>query len=68
MSLSSTPPARQETEIAPAGSDYAIGEGITHAQFGDVLVTAIDGEKLTIKFSDGRTKVIVDYYAKHRSE
>ena len=27
-------------------------------------MTAVDGEKLTIKFADGRVKQIVDYYVK----
>ena len=34
--------------------------------FGDGTVTAVDGDKLLIKFKDGRVKQIVDYYVKHR--
>jgi hypothetical protein len=29
-------------------------------------VTAIDADKLTIKFADGQVKQIVDYYVKRR--
>jgi hypothetical protein len=46
---------------------YAAGERVSHPLFGDGTVTAVDGDKLTIKFQDGRVKQIVDYYAKHRS-
>lgn len=35
--------------------------------FGDGTVTAIDADKLTIKFEDGRIKQIVDYYVKRRA-
>ena len=48
-------------------SGYAIGDPISHPQFGDGAVTAIDGEKLTIQFADGRVKQILDYYVKRRS-
>jgi hypothetical protein len=47
-------------------SGYAIGDPISHSQFGDGVITAIDGEKLTIKFTDGRVKQILDYYVKRR--
>jgi hypothetical protein len=47
-------------------SDYAIGEGVTHPQFGDGTVTDIESDKLTIAFADGRTKQIVDYYVTRR--
>jgi hypothetical protein len=45
-------------------SEYAIGEDVTHPQFGDGTVTDIESDKLTVKFADGRTKQIVDYYVK----
>jgi hypothetical protein len=47
---------------------YAAGDRITHPQFGDGTVTAIDADKLTIKFADGRVKQIVDYYVKRREQ
>jgi len=34
--------------------------------FGEGVVKAIDGERLTIRFKDGRVKQILDYYVKHR--
>ena len=37
-------------------------------RFGDGIVTAVDGEKLTIKFADGREKQILDYYLKRRGK
>jgi DNA helicase II / ATP-dependent DNA helicase PcrA len=53
-------------EVAAIISDYAIGDVVTHPQFGDGTVTAVDGVKLSIEFSDGRTRVIVDDYVKRR--
>jgi hypothetical protein len=47
-------------------SKYAVGDDVVHPQFGDGIVTDIDGDKLTIKFADGRVKQIVDYYVKRR--
>jgi DNA helicase-2/ATP-dependent DNA helicase PcrA len=58
--------ARKEIQAAPVVSDYAIGDDVIHPQFGDGAVTAIEGEKLTIKFADGRVKQILDYYVKRR--
>jgi len=47
-------------------SGYAVGDRISHQQFGDGVVTGIDGEKLTIQFGDRRVKQILDYYVKRR--
>jgi hypothetical protein len=47
-------------------SGYAIGDRKSHQQFGDGVFAAIDGEKLTIQFGDGRVKQILDYYVKRR--
>ncbi len=46
---------------------FAIGDDVVHPQFGDELVTDIKGNKLTIKFADGRVKQILDYYVKRRA-
>jgi hypothetical protein len=45
---------------------YAAGDRVSHPQFGDGTVTAIEADKLTIKFEDGRVKQIVDCYVKRR--
>jgi hypothetical protein len=43
---------------------YAMRDLIFHPLFGEGVITAIDGEKLTIKFGDGRVKQILDHYVK----
>jgi len=45
---------------------YAIGDDIAHPMFGDGTVTDTDGDKIMIKFADGRVKQILDYYVKRR--
>jgi hypothetical protein len=45
-------------------SIFAIGEPVSHPQFGDGSVTAIDGGKLTIAFVDHQVRQILDYYVK----
>jgi hypothetical protein len=47
-------------------TEYAVGDDIAHPQFGDGTVTDTDGDKLTIKFADGRVKQILDSYVKRR--
>ena len=37
-------------------SSYTTRAAVSHPQFGHGIVTAIDGDKLTIKFADGRVK------------
>ena len=60
--------AQPEAERPAAkATGYAAGELVSHPLFGDGTVTAVDGDKLTIEFKDGRVKQIVDYYVKHRS-
>ena len=54
--------------LGTSTAGYAIGDRVSHQKFGDGVVTALDGEKLTIRFADGRTKQIIDYYVKHRSK
>ena len=53
----------QDTSTA---SEYSIGDRVSHHQFGNGVVTTLDGDKLTIKFADGRVKQILDYYVKRR--
>jgi hypothetical protein len=52
--------------IATAGHGYADGSKISHPMFGDGTVTAVDGDKLLIKFKDGRVKLIVAAFVKPR--
>ena len=53
---------RAEAEV----TGYAIGAKITHPQFGDGTVAAVEADKLTIKFRDGRVRQILDFYVKRR--
>ena len=75
--LSSTNTALKKTELLQPNSPpldvppvltsrYSTRDAVSHPQFGYGVVTAIDGNKLTIKFADGRVKQIVDYYVKPR--
>jgi hypothetical protein len=60
-------PKTSVTPLAPAYvSDYAVGDHISHAMFGDGTVTAIDANKLTIDFPQSITKQIIDGYVTHR--
>jgi hypothetical protein len=47
-------------------SGYAAGDLVSHPTFGPGTVTAVDADKLTIKFADGQVKQIVDYYVNRR--
>jgi hypothetical protein len=44
-------------------SKFAVGDLVSHSMFGKGTVTAIDADKLTIKFAD-HVREIVDYYVK----
>jgi hypothetical protein len=62
-------PQRSEPNPGPdhaKAPGYAIGDPVSHPQFGAGDVIGVEGEKLTIKFGDGRVKQIVDYYVKRR--
>ena len=52
----------------PYVSPFAIGDHISHPQFGDGTVTEIDDAKLTINFASRGTKQIIDYYVKRGKE
>lgn len=45
---------------------FATGDDVAHPQFGDGTVTGIESNRLTIKFTDGRVKQILDDYVKQR--
>ena len=48
----------------PYVSSFAIGDHISHPQFGEGTVTEIDDAKLTINFTSRGTKQIIDDYVK----
>jgi hypothetical protein len=54
------------TQPVVEATGYPVGTLVSHPQFGEGTVMAIDADKLTIKFDDGRVKQIVDYYVKRR--
>jgi hypothetical protein len=47
-------------------STFAIGDLVSHPQFGDGSVTAIDDGKLTIAFVDHQVRNILDYYVRRQ--
>ena len=60
-----------EASLAPQQakqSIFAIGDPVSHPQFGDGSVTAIAGGTLTIAFVDHQVRQILDCYVKrHRN-
>ena len=50
--------------VIPYVSPFAIGDHISHPQFGEGTVTEIEGPKLTIDFASRGTKQIIDDYVK----
>ena len=56
------------TAPIPYVSPFAIGDRISHPQFGEGTVTEIDDAKLTINFATRGTKQIIDYYVKRGKE
>jgi len=56
-----------EASLAPEQakqSIFAIGDPVSHPQFGNGSVTAIDGGTLTIAFVDHQVRNILDHYVK----
>ena len=51
---------------APSMNECAVGAQIFHSMFGDGTVTALDGDKLTIKFAGNITKQIRADFVKPR--
>ena len=45
-----------------AASDFAVGDRVFHQKFGNGNVTAVDGNKLTIKFDHAGEKRVVDSF------
>ena len=65
------PPVRQKTlaesvvQPAPAKlTTFAVGDRISHPQFGDGTITVIEGPKLSIAFDTRGEKQIIDSYVK----
>ena len=54
------------SSLAPSVSEYTVGAQIFHPMFGEGTVTALDGDKLTIKFADTITKQIRADFVKPR--
>jgi DNA helicase-2/ATP-dependent DNA helicase PcrA len=52
--------------VATAGHGYVVGSKVAHAMFGDGAVTAVDGDRLTIKFKSGRERLIVAAFVNAR--
>jgi hypothetical protein len=58
-----------EANLAPEQakqSVFAIGDPVSHPQFGDGSVTAVDDGTLTIAFVDHQVRNILDYYVKRQ--
>ena len=45
-----------------AASAFAVGDRVFHQKFGNGNVTAVDGNKLTIKFDKAGEKRVVDSF------
>jgi hypothetical protein len=55
-----------EAPVASLSHNYVAGSKVTHPMFGDGTVTAVDLERLTIKFKGGPEKLIVAAFVKPR--
>jgi len=64
--VATSPTEPKATPSATETTEYPVGDEVTHPLFGDGIVTADDGKKLTIKFSDGRVKQILESFVTHR--
>ena len=60
------PATAAEAPVATAGHGYVMGSRVSHPLFRDGVVTAVDGDKLLIKFKDGRVKLIIATFVKPR--
>ena len=66
-SVANSPMELRATPSATQTADYTVGDEVTHPLFGDGTVTAVDDQKLTIKFTDGRVKLILETFVKRRT-
>jgi DNA helicase-2/ATP-dependent DNA helicase PcrA len=51
-------------QTVPGRFSFAVGDRISHPQFGDGTITAIEGPKLSIAFDTRGEKQIIDSYVK----
>lgn len=58
------PPELEHPVVKATG--YVVGVRVSHPKFGDGIVTAVEADKLTIRFKVGRERQIVDAYVKRR--
>ena len=63
---SSRKAAAAEASPSIRTTQYAVGDEIAHPKFGEGTVSDTEADKLTIKFTDGRVKQILDSYVKRR--
>jgi DNA helicase-2/ATP-dependent DNA helicase PcrA len=61
------PQAIAETKPATIGA-FAVGDRVSHPLFGDGIVKAIEGAKLTIAFDALGDKEIIDSYVKRQKK
>jgi DNA helicase-2/ATP-dependent DNA helicase PcrA len=58
--------APAEVDASTGGHGFDIGSKVVHPMFGDGTVTAVDGERLTIKFKGDAVKLIIAAFVKPR--
>ena len=51
-----------------SASAFAPGDGVSHPQFGEGHITAIEGHKLSIRFARHGDKQIIDSYVKRQKK
>jgi hypothetical protein len=49
-------------------SVFAVGDRVAHPQFGDGIITVIDGPKLSITFDTQGNKQVIDSYLKRQKK
>jgi len=56
------PPQTGRPAVKTTG--YVVGARVSHPKFGDGTVTAVDADKLTIRFKGGRERQSVDAFVR----
>jgi hypothetical protein len=59
-------PAAPVKPAATPGHGYLVGSVVSHPMFGEGTVAGVDDNKLTIRFKDGRVKLIMAAFVKRR--
>jgi hypothetical protein len=52
----------QVIAVRPSPSSFAVGDRVSHARFGNGVITEVDGQKLTIEFDAVGQKRIIDSF------